>query len=191
MKKLIILVLIIFAKSAFAQKDTVGLNVPFVNNTVIYERVFDVPNAPKNLLYSNAGLWFAETHPYVGKTDLQLQDPALSRVAGRIISSVDTSSNAYWNSFHYTYTFNCTIQIDCKDNKYRIRIYNFEDVLDGPVYTPLDNLMQSLINSKSCTLANGGVLKTPDLKIRFQKLNAVINNVMADINKSILADNSF
>ena len=65
MKKIFILAFIIFAKSAFAQKDTVGLNVPFANNTVVYERVFDVPNAPKNLLYSNAGLWLAETHPYI------------------------------------------------------------------------------------------------------------------------------
>ena len=65
MRKLLVLALIIFAKSASAQKDTVGLNVPFVNNTVVYEKVFDVPTAPKNLLYSNASLWFAETHPYV------------------------------------------------------------------------------------------------------------------------------
>ena len=91
MKKLIILVLIVFAKSAFAQKDTVGLNVPFVNNTVVYERVIDVPNASKNLLYSNAGLWLAETHPYVADTQVQLVDPVLSRVAGRVTSSTDVS----------------------------------------------------------------------------------------------------
>jgi hypothetical protein len=56
MKKLLILALIIFTKSAFAQKDTVGLNIPFANNTVVYERVFEVPNAPKNMLFGNAGL---------------------------------------------------------------------------------------------------------------------------------------
>jgi hypothetical protein len=81
------------------------------------------------------------------------------------------------------------VQVDCKDNKYRIRIYNIQDVF-GTIYTPIDNLMLSLINSKSYTLANGGVLKTPDLQQRFKALNTVIDNVMTDINKNI-TDNSF
>lgn len=56
MKKILIIAFVFLAKSAFAQKDTVGLNVPYVNNTVIYERVFDAPNTSETLLYSNAGL---------------------------------------------------------------------------------------------------------------------------------------
>jgi hypothetical protein len=91
MKKLFVIALVIFAKSAFAQKDTVGLNVTFVNNAVIYEKVFDVPNATQNLLYSNGGLWLAETHPYVVDAQLTLQDPVLSRVVGRVTSSTSSS----------------------------------------------------------------------------------------------------
>ena len=190
MKKLLVLALIIFAKSAFAQKDTVGLKVPFVNNTVVYERVFDVPNAPKDLLYSNAGLWLAETHPYVADTQLQLADPVLSRVVGRVTSSNVVSYKVLWKTFSYSYTYNFTLQIDCKDNKYRIRIYNIQDVV-GTMYTPIDNLMFALIDSKSYTLANTGVLKVPDIQQRFRSLNTVIDNVMADIDKNIIADNSF
>jgi hypothetical protein len=190
MKKLLILALIIFAKSAFAQKDTVGLNVPFVNNTVVYERVLDAPNTPKNLLYNNAGLWLAETHPYSGKTELQLEDPVLSRVAGRVTSSASISNKALWQTNYFTCTYNFTLQIDCKDNKYRIRIYNIQYVW-GTNYTPVDDLMQSLINSKSYTFADASVLKTPGLKQYFQALNIVIDNVMSDINKNITVDNSF
>ncbi len=190
MKKIFILAFIIFAKSAFAQKDTVGLNVPFANNTVVYERVFDVPNAPKNLLYSNAGLWLAETHPYIGKTELQLGDPVLSRVAGRVTSSIVTSNKFLWKTNYLTLTYNFTLQIDCKDNKYRIRIYNIQYVWN-PNYTPMDDLMQSLINSKSYTFSDASVLKTPDLKEYFQALNTAIDNVLADINKNIIVDNSF
>jgi len=191
MKKLLVLALIIiFAKSAFAQKDTVGLNVPFVNNTVVYERVFDVPNAPKNLLYSNAGLWLAETRPYVADTQLELADPVLSRVVGRITSSTTGSYKQLWQTNYYTITYNFTLQVDCKDNKYRIRIYNIQNV-SGTVYTPVEDLMQSLINSKSVTLANGVVFKTADLKQHFQALNAVIDSVLTDINKDIIVDNSF
>jgi hypothetical protein len=191
MKKLLVLAFIIFAKSAFAQKDTVGLNVPFVNNTVVYEKVFDVPNAPKNLLYSNAGLWFAETHPYVQDTQLQLVDPVLSRVVGRVKSyTVVVTNKVLWDTYYGNITYNFTLQVDCKDNKYRIRIYNIQDVL-GNDYTPVDNLMLALISSKSYTLANAAVLKTPDLKQRFQALNTIVNNVLADITKSMLVDNSF
>ncbi len=191
MKKLLVLALIIFAKSAFAQKDTVGLNIPFVNNTVVYEKVFDVPNVPKNLLYSNAGLWFAETHPYVQDTQLELVDPVLSRVVGRVKSStVIVTNKVLWDTYYGNITYNFTLQVDCKDNKYRIRIYNIQDVL-GNTYTPIDNLMFALISSKSYTLANTAVLKVPDLKQRFQALNTIANNVIADITKSMLGDNSF
>ncbi|SDT59344.1 protein of unknown function [Mucilaginibacter mallensis] len=191
MKKLLVLALIIFVKSAFAQKDTVGLNVPFVNNTVVYEKVFDVPTAPKNLLYSNAGLWFAETHPYVQDTQLQLVDPVLSRVVGRVKSyTVVVTDKVLWDTYYGNITYNFTLQVDCKDNKYRIRIYNIQDVL-GNTYTPVDNLMFALISSKSYTLANAAVLKVPDLKQRFQALNTIVNNVIADLTKSMLVDNSF
>jgi len=190
MKKLIILTLIIFAKSAFAQKDTIGLNVPFINNSVVYERVFNVPNAPKTLLYSNAGLWLAETHPYGGKTELKLEDPVLSRVAGTVTCAAGGSYKVFLGTNYYTFTFNFTLQIDCEDNKYRIRIYNIQDVFDAN-YAAIDDMMQSLINSKSLTLTTGGVMKKDDFEKCFQALNIVIGNVMADINKNIMVDNSF
>jgi len=191
MKKLLILAFVIFAKSAFAQKDTVGLNVPIVNGAVVYERVFNAPGVSKNLLYSNAGLWLAETHPYVGDTKFQLADPVLSRVAGRVTSSNVDAYKILWQTNYLTHTYNFTLQIDCKDNKYRIRIYNIQDVL-GTTYTPVDDLMLALINSKSYTLANNAnVLKVPDLHQHFKALNTVISNVIADINKNILIDNSF
>jgi hypothetical protein len=41
MKNLIVLVFILITKITFAQqKDTVGLNTPFINGDVIYQKVF-------------------------------------------------------------------------------------------------------------------------------------------------------
>ncbi len=191
MKKFLIIAFVIFAKSASAQKDTVGLNVPFFNNTVVYERVIDVPNAPANVLYSNAGLWFAETHPYVEQTQLQFQDPDLLRVVGRVTSATDMTNKVLWQKFQYTVTENFTLQIDCKDNKYRIRIYNIVDVF-GSDRLPVDDMMFALINSKSYNVgASASVLKTADLQQRFRALNIIVNNVINDLTKSMLADNSF
>ena len=89
-------------------------------------------------------------------------------------------------------TYNFTLQVDCKDNKYRVRIYNIVEV-DGTLRTPLDDLMLALVNSKPYTFADPGstVFKVPDLKSRFQLLNTVIGDVLADFNKSILVDNIF
>jgi hypothetical protein len=191
MKKLLVLALIILWTSAFAQKDTVGLNVPFVNNTVVYEKVFNVPTAPKTLLYGNAGLWFAETHPYVEDTQLQLVDPVLSRVVGRVKSSTVVTNKALWNTLYTTITYNFTVQVDCKDNKYRVRIYNIEDVI-GTDYIPVDDLMFALSNSKSYNPGNpADALNISNLKQHFQALNTVIGNVMADITKSMMANNGF
>ena len=191
MKKLLVIALIISAKSAFAQKDIVGLNVPFVNNTIVYERVFDAPNTSQNLLYSNAGLWMAETHPYVVNTQPTLQDPVISRVVGRANSYIGESYKVLWQTQYYSYNFSFTIQIDCKDNKYRVRIYNIEDVIDASNKTPMDDMMQALINSKSLTLSTGGVMKKDNFVKIFQGLNSVVASVVADINKNMLADNSF
>lgn len=190
MKKLLVMALIILTKSAFAQKDTVGLNIPFANNTVVYEMIVDAPNTPKNILFGNAGLWLAETRIDIADTQLQLEDPVLSRVVGRVTSTFSKPYKVLWQTNYYLYTYNFTLQIDCKDNKYRIRIYNIQDVF-GTIYTPVDNLMFALANSKSYTLANGGVLKVADLQIRFKTLNNVVHDVTNDIIKSMTVNNSF
>ena len=55
----------------------------------------------------------------------------------------------------------------------------------------VDDLMLNLINSKSYNVDKGVVLGTPELKLHFQALNIVINNVIADITKNMTTDNSF
>jgi len=191
MKKLLILAFIIFAKSAFAQKDTVGLNIPFANNTIVYEKVVGVPNAAKNTLFGNAGLWLAETRPYnIADIQLQLEDPVLSRVVGKVNYSLTESNKFFLSTLYDTYICSFTLQIDCKDNKYRIRIYNIQDV-GNTTYTPVEKLMYALIDSKSYTFADGGILKVADLQNRFKTLNTIVSNLITDITKSMTVDNSF
>lgn len=190
MKKLLIIALVFLTKSAFAQKDTVGLNVPYVNGSVGYEMVFNIPNSTQNLLYSNAALWMAENHPYVVETQPRLNDPAISRVVGTANASFQGSDKVLWQTQTYYYNFKFTIQIDCKDNAYRVRIYDIQNVI-GTTYTPVDYFMQSLISGKSLTLGNGGVMKKNDFQNTLKGLNVVVNNVMVEIRKNITADNSF
>ena len=192
MKKLLIFAFLLCAKAVFAQKDTVGLNIPYINSTVAYERVFNAPNATANILYANAGIWLAETHPYGGgTTQLTLNDPNLSRVLGRATYKYGETNKILWNDNYWEVIINFTIQIDCKDNKYRVRIYNIQNQV-GTINIPIEYMMQSFINGKSYPYNNtGGSMKTDELKQRFQALNAVVDSVMTDINKGITEDNSF
>jgi hypothetical protein len=188
MKKLLIFAFLLCAGNAFAQKDTIGLNIPFVNQSVVYEKVYDVPKAPQNLLYSNARVWFAGTHPDGGKTQLTLRDTILSRVAGRSSYAIDIPYKILWQTDHYQAIYNFTVQIDCKDNKYRLRIYNPQY---GSANTPLEEMVQSLAKSKSLTLGNGIKLSKNDLRESLQLFSKVVNNLLADVNKKMVDDNNF
>ena len=191
MKKLFIFAFLLCAKAVFAQKDTVGLNIPYINNTIAYERVFNAPNTTANMLYANAGIWLAETHPYGGDTQLTLNDSNLSRVVGRVTETYGESNKILWNTNYWNVICNFTIQIDCKDNKYRVRIYNIQNRA-GTTNIPVEYMMQSLIKGKSYPYDNiGDSMKTDELKQRFQALNAIVDSVMADINKSITVDDAF
>lgn len=198
MKKLLIFAFLLCAGKVFAQKDTVGLNIPFVDNAVAYERVYNVPGVPQNILYGNARVWFAGTHPDGGRTQITLRDSTLSRVAGKANYSIDASYKILWSNQPVTFTYNFTVQIDCKNNKYRIRIYNIqyrqsvdEQSNDGKGNIPLEAMMQSLINSKSLNLGAGVRISKNDLKQRLEVLDGIINNLLTDVNKKMVDNNDF
>lgn len=121
MKKLLVIALIFFTKSAFAQKDTVGMNIPVTAGGIVYEKVFDAPGMSKNLLYSNAKVFFIKQHN--DKYGNKLQDSVLYRVIGKDNQSVTIEHKGFL-AFSPTFNLNFLLQIDCKDNKYRCRIYN-------------------------------------------------------------------
>jgi len=187
MKRLLVLAFLLFAKNVFAQKDTVGLNIPLVDNAVVYERVYDVSKVPQSLLYSNARVWFAGTHPNGGSTQLILRDSVLSRVAGRASYIIQVPNKVLWTTETVTYNYNFTVQIDCKDSKYRIRIYNIQTLNNT---TPIEAMLQSLVNSKSF-ISSEGILGVNNLKQRLQILNTVINDLLVDVNKKMLDNNDF
>jgi hypothetical protein len=188
MKKLLVIAFLLCAGNAFAQKDTIGLNIPFVNNSVVYEKVYNVPKASQTLLFSNARVWFAGIHPDGGKTQLTLRDTVLFRITGRASYAIDVPYKILWDTYNYTNIYNFTVQIDCKDGKYRLRISNAQY---SAANTPIEDMMQALIQSKSLRLGTGANLSKNDLKERLRMFNNIVNNLMADINKKMVDDNDF
>src|SRR6218665_1366566 len=112
MKNLFLLAFILIAKTTFAQKDTVGLNTPFNNGYVVYERVFNVPGKSKAMLFDNAQLWFIKN--YDNLNSLQIQNEYTGRVVGKgseLIKFRAALGLEVLNDARFT------VQIDCKNNK--------------------------------------------------------------------------
>src|SRR5437868_3851017 len=51
---------IILSISCYAQKDTVGLNVPIQDGKIVYQGIVDIQGKQKLDLYRNAQQWFVD-----------------------------------------------------------------------------------------------------------------------------------
>lgn len=119
MKNLITIICLIITTIASAQKkDTIGLNLPILNDRLVYEQVVDVPDKSKNQLFSNAKVWMANT--FVSSKDvIQSEDKEAGDIIGKGFTKVYFKSIVTIERNDYF-----TIQIDVKDNKYRCKIHD-------------------------------------------------------------------
>ena len=190
MKKSLLLssLFLFIIKGAFAQKDTVGLHIPFSEGTVVYEKVFDAPGKSKADLYSSAQLWFI-TH-YKGDRDILAQDSIAGKIVGKGKEIVNwegpVSTVIPFNNF-------LTIQIDCKDSKYRIRMYNMHLIapknynIDGTETTPED--MVNLLTGQPT--ASAAAFNKKQATRMLESLNITINNTMASLYKTMTDNDDF
>ncbi|MDB4926441.1 DUF4468 domain-containing protein [Mucilaginibacter sp.] len=190
MKNLIVLVFILITKITLAQQtDTVGLNTPFINGEVAYQKVFNAPNKPGPLLFSNAQLWFVKH--YKTLNSIQIQDDVVGRVVGKGVELLTFKGMLGING---GYDVDMTIQIDCKDGRYRTRIFNIvietEDINKVKTYTNAEHLMNDLLGIKTTVVAANynNPLNKNQSKRALQSLNVLVDNVMGSINQ-IMNDN--
>ena len=149
MKKLTIVIFLFIAKGAFAQKDTVGLHIPVVDGGVVYERVFQAPGKSKSELYNNAQLWFVKH--YGGADCVQMADRDMARVVGRGFETINFKAVL---GITVDYNDKMLLQIDCKDGKYRVRVYHIilesqDPGKDKVIVTPEDLL--NILEGKGST----------------------------------------
>jgi hypothetical protein len=186
MKKLLIIIFIFFAKTTFAQKDTVGLNIPIIDGAVVYQKVFNVPDKSKDALFNDAQLWYLDN--FKNTRGPQIEDKDFGRIVAK--SSIPFTLKATFG-VKVLYNNNFTIQIDCKDNKYRCRIYDMtmSDASGGKdqaIFTP-----ESLINQITGKESNFGGLSKNQSKETLQNLNASILDLIASLDKRMAAADDF
>lgn len=187
MKNLIVLVFVLITKITFAQQqDTVGLNVPFKNGEVAYQKVFYAPNISDALLFSNAQLWFVKH--YRNLNAIQIQDDAVGRVLG---SGMELLTFKGILGIDGTFDVDMTIQIDCKNGRYRARVFNIvietEDANKVKIFTNAEQLMNNLLGIRMPVTAanNSNPFNKNQSKRALQSLNNLVDNVMGSINETM------
>ena len=146
MKKFLLLAMLFASKVIFAQQDTVGLNIPIKDQKIVYEGVIEIANKPKSELYANAQKWLVEKFSNI-KDVIQTQDKEQGQIVGKVnlTTTIKGRMGTPWNFLN-----NMIVQIDCKDNKYRYRIYSIITSLPGGGIdeTPLETPYFSLLSGK-------------------------------------------
>ena len=117
MKNLIIALFALISVSASAQKDTAGLKMPVITGNVVYEQVFETPGKTRYQLFNDAQQWFIAR--YKSFRNIEVTDSVNVRVIGKGKEIVN-----YVGPLNVSLPFisRMTIQIDCKDGKFRSRM---------------------------------------------------------------------
>ncbi|TSD62299.1 DUF4468 domain-containing protein [Inquilinus sp. KBS0705] len=81
-KASIFIALIIICFEAKAQKDTLGLNIPIKDESVVYEGIVETPGALQKDLFKNAKQWFVD-YFNSSKDVIQNEDKESGRIIGK------------------------------------------------------------------------------------------------------------
>ena len=183
MKKIILTIIIFLPMLAFAQKDTVGMNIPVKDGSIIYTGVVNINGKSKDDLYRNAKQWFVDY--FKSSHDvIQNQDKEKGLIIAKGIVHF-TASFGY--QLTTTWYDKFTIKLEFKDGKYRYSIYNMTIYpTDRPNQeAPLEDFLGKVLGKKKAPvtkLACKDVLKKNDIRIRtmIADVNEQMNKTIAD-----------
>lgn len=162
---------------AAAQKDTVGLNLPYKDGKIVYERIVDVPGLNKQDLYKNAKQWFVDYFKS-SKDVIQNEDKEEGTIIGKGIIPYVFHIKIMGN---YTKNDHLTVQVSAKDNKYRIRIY------DQIIISPENELNQDAFTTPeglAALLSGPGKfgLNKPAIRSELASCDAAVKSAIASLN---------
>ncbi|WP_419700637.1 DUF4468 domain-containing protein [Mucilaginibacter sp. NFX135] len=180
------IILVLITKTVFAQKDTIGLNTPFINGAVVYEKVFNAPGKSKSDLFNKGQLWLIARYKNIDA--IQILNDSTGRIVGKGREMIRVRDILRGDE---DYKVDMSLQIDCKDGKYRCRIFNIKikDTGEGKdnILCTSEDLMNYLIGNKGNPVRFS---KTASKRI-LQSLNNTMNGVMLAINQSMSQNDDF
>ncbi|SDR87241.1 protein of unknown function [Mucilaginibacter mallensis] len=180
MKRILFFVLILISSgTAFAQKDTTGLNIPVKDGNVVYERVVEIPGKSKADLYKNAKQWFVDYFKS-SRDVIQSEDKGDGKIVGKGILPVLFNGAM---GTQVIYDDNLSIQVDCKDGKYRVRIY--EQLLSSPVGGQVTTTPEELIAKLLGT--GSSPFNAKQARRMLESMNSEMLSTLASVNRAMSA----
>lgn len=121
MKKIILLLTLWFPLHAAAQSDTTQITLPYKDGKVVYEQISEVPGLSKTEIYGAAKKWLADIFKNSNAV-IKSENESTGQIIGKGSTTVTHFRKGSMLGMILDLKF--SVQIDCKDDKYRIRIYN-------------------------------------------------------------------
>lgn len=142
MKKLLLIALVAGCMQGYAQKkEKLTLpDIPRVNNQYEYSEIVNVDSSlTKDILYKNAKLYFANAFKSAQNV-IQYDDQASGKVMGKGNIECAANKTVLLTPILLEWRVNFSLEISCKDGKYRYRYYNFNILQGNSRYadTPID-----------------------------------------------------
>jgi hypothetical protein len=119
MKKYLILAALTTISFTLKAQDT-PLNIPLIDNKIIYQDTISIKNVTKKQLFIKAKQWLTDNYRTY-KTTIENEDLEYSHISGLGLVHVETSTIGIPRTLRDKFT----IQFDFKDGKYRYKIYDF------------------------------------------------------------------
>lgn len=181
MKQLFSIILLFCVCAVNAYTQELKPVVPFVDKKVEYSKVVETNNT-KDALYGKAKLWFANTFNS-SKEVIQIDDKENGVILGK--GKIVDNDMAYMSKTKKTWDF--TVKIQVKDNKYKAVIYDIDYTFElpgnnigaGATTVNLNNYFNDTQNYNS-----DGTLRKKGLKFG-ENANSVFEGMLESINKAM------
>jgi len=161
-----------------------SIGLPEVDGKVTYERVVDAPGKSKDFIFNAANKWVLDNYNNqhnINQNGIILsEDKDQGQILAKAAFSFREEGNLLHPGYNFMYIFN--MQIDCKDGRYRIRLYNmvygnyFND--KNPISMEFYN--DELKNSKATIVQQNGANLNSQFKAVMQSLVDAVSKAAHD-----------
>ena len=132
-KTLIIFFLFLSPLHIYSQTDSVSTDLPYIDGKIVYEKVVTVNGIKKDIIYATAKKWivdsFIDKNTFNQTSIIKTEDKEVGQIIGKgykrsiFFEDNPTQQQKMMGTLFNLFFF---VQIDCKDEKFRIRFYELK-----------------------------------------------------------------
>lgn len=179
MKLLILLMVLPLALEAQVFKPEE--HYPLKDGRPNYEEVIEVTGKSKDILYAASKKWIVDNFKSA-ETVIQSEEKEIGQI---ILTGIGGFKN---DDIIQNHRFKFNVQIDLKDNKYRIRIYNIRRYFGQTSVVSIGSEDEVVLNNNSKPLSSTKFSKTVEFA---KKFNAFFEGIISSHKESILRNDEF